>query len=104
MDKIYSRKRIKLPDIKYASRRENKKNDHKELRVKLKKISKVITVISIAMLVVWKTLCTIEPIINSECIVLAKNIAAKISNEEASNIMSNYKYEDLCSIERDNNR
>ena len=104
MDKIYSRKRIKLPDIKCASRRENNKNDHKELRVKLKKISKVITVISIAMLVVWKTLCTIEPIINSECIVLAKNIAAKISNEEASNIMSNYKYEDLCSIERDNNR
>ncbi len=43
----------------------------------------------------------INPIIKNQCINQAKNIATIISNEQATVVMGNYKYEDLATIIRD---
>ena len=45
----------------------------------------------------------ITPIIDKQCVNKAKSIATKISNEQATIVMSKYKYEDLCTMEKDNN-
>ena len=46
---------------------------------------------------------SISPIIDKNCINMAKSIATKIANEQATVVMNNYKYEDLCTITKDNN-
>lgn len=97
MDKIYSRKRIKLPEFNF-----NNKN-FKEPNSKNAKRIKIIAIILIALLVAILIVKAIEPVINKQSIVVAKSIATKISNEQATIVMANYKYQDLCSIEKDEN-
>lgn len=97
MDKIYSRKRIRLPEFNF-----NNKN-FKELNSKNAKRIKIIAIILIALLVAILIVKAIEPVINKQSIVVAKSIATKISNEQATLVMANYKYQDLCSIEKDEN-
>ncbi len=74
IDKIYSRPRISLP---------------------------ILIVLFIAFLVVEVTLQAIEPIIDMQCVTMAKSIATKISNEQATIVMANYKYDDLMKITKD---
>lgn len=93
MDKIYSRKRINLP----KSFKNNKNNE------KLIKITKIIFVMCIAIITANGIIYAIKPIIDKQCINMAKSISTKISNEQATLVMSKYKYEDLCSISKDNN-
>ena len=95
MDYIYSRKRIKLPKINI-----NLKNDGKKSKNNLKTI-KFIIIIIVAFFFIIIVLNSIEPILNSECIIKAKSIATKISNEQATIVIKNYKYEDLCTVDRD---
>ncbi len=84
MEKIYSRGRIKL---------------NKDKRV----IIKLIIIIIIAILVARHIIKVINPIIEAECKNIAKKVATNISNEEATKVMSNYKYEDLVIQVKDNN-
>lgn len=93
MDKIYSRKRINLP----RSFKNNKNNE------KLVKITKIVFVMCIAIVTANAIIYAIRPIIDKQCINMAKSISTKISNEQATLVMSKYKYEDLCSILKDNN-
>lgn len=93
MDKIYSRKRINLP----RSFKNNKNNE------KLVKITKIVFVMCIAIVTANVIIYAIRPIIDKQCINMAKSISTKISNEQATLVMSKYKYEDLCSILKDNN-
>lgn len=95
MDKIYSRKRIKLPKINLN------RNDYGEFNSKNAKKMKILTIFVIAFLVAILIIRSIEPVINKQCITVAKSIATKISNEQATCVMANYKYQDLCTIERD---
>ncbi len=97
MDKIYSRTRIKLPKFNYSNK------NFKELNSKNGKKIKFIAIILIAITVALLIIKAIEPVINKQSIVVAKSIATKISNEQATIVMANYKYQDLCSIEKDEN-
>ena len=91
-EKIFSRTRIKLPNIKYINLDKKKK---------LGKIIMIIAIILIAIIVVDVILRAITPIIEEKCKGIAKNIATKISNEQATKVMADYKYEDFCTIIKD---
>lgn len=93
MDKIYSRKRINLP----KSFNKNKNNE------KLIKITKIVFIMCIAIVTANGIIYAIRPIVDKQCINMAKSISTKISNEQATIVMSKYKYEDLCTISKDNN-
>jgi len=94
MDKIYSRKRIKLPQIKLMySKNQNNKN--------LSKITKIFTVLIIAFMFVHLAIDAIYPLLDTLCEKEAESIATLISNEQATIVMKNYKYEDIMKIEKD---
>ena len=106
MDKIYSRKRIKLPKLKWLDTNIVKKmelKNEKKFLYKSKKIIKIFCIIFIAIFVFVNSLKQIEPILEKECLNIAKNIATEISNKQVSGVMSEYKYDDLCSILKDEN-
>lgn len=97
MDYVYSRKRIKLPKINLNF---IKRGDYSPKKARK---MKVIVIAIIAITVAGVIIKSIEPILEKQCIVKAKSIATKISNEQASIIMKNYKYEDLCTVVKDEN-
>ena len=81
--KIYTRHRIKLPKIT-------------EDRNKRK-------ILVIAITIVRAVLLSINPIIEEKCKTVAKSIATKISNEQATLVMAKYTYEDLINVIKDEN-
>lgn len=99
MDKIYSRKRIHLPKFKSLYHSGNKISQQKDKM----KMMKIICIASIAILTARFMIQAISPILDKQCINLAKAIATKISNEQATIVMSKYQYEDLCTITKDSN-
>lgn len=64
---------------------------------------KIIVIFMIAILTVVFMLRAINPIIDDLCMDKAKNLATKISNEQATEVMNKYKYEDFVNVERDSN-
>ena len=88
-DKIYSRTRFCITN------RVPKKD-------KNTKIFSVIFIIIVAIFTFYTIRKAINPIIDELCIDQAKNIATKISNEEATVVMDKYCYDDLITIIRDN--
>ena len=94
MDKIYSRKRIKIPKLQILySKKGNNKN--------LSKIIKILTVVILAFSFVHIAIDFVYPLFNTICEKEAKSIATLISNEQATNVMKNYTYEDIMKIEKD---
>lgn len=90
-DKIYSRTRFCVTG--------------KATQLKKNKVSIFISsvfVIVIAVFTFYIIRNAINPIIDELCIDKAKNIATKISNEEATVVMDKYCYDDLITIIRDN--
>ncbi|MFR2534824.1 MAG: sporulation protein YunB [Clostridia bacterium] len=100
MDKIYSRRRIQIPNFiikktwKHPNSPENKK------RVKW---MRMMTILIVAFITVNVILQAISPILDEQCKNLAKSIATKISNEQATNVMNRYRYDDLCNVTKDSN-
>lgn len=90
MDKIYSRKRIKIPNI-----RKNFENK------KVKKIIIPFTILIIGIITAKFILSAIIPIVDKECRDICKVIATKVSNEEATKVMNKYKYDDMTVITKD---
>ena len=72
--KIYTRHRIKLPKI---TEDRNKR-----------KIIKILLILVIAITIVRAVLLSINPIIEEKCKTVAKSIATKISNEQATLVMA----------------
>ena len=99
MDKIYSRRRIKLPNLEFLY-----KNSKEPNYKKLMKVFKITCIVSIAIITAYVIAQAISPIIDKQCINIAKSIATKISNEQATIVMSRYKYDDLCNVTKDSNR
>lgn len=103
MDKIYSRNRItlpkKLPNIKGFFSKSNLPQN----RNKTRKIITILAILSIAFLVAKTSLEAIYPIFETLCENRAIAIATKISNEQATLVMANYKYQDLCTVTKDIN-
>ena len=84
IEKIYSRNRIKFHSFL------NNKND-KKIDKKYSFLFNVVIIILTAIITFRALLGAINPILNRLCMDEAKNIATKISNEQASLIMNKYK-------------
>lgn len=97
MDKIYSRKKIHIPNIVYGKFNNNFEKDKKL------KFVKIMTILIIAILVANVIIKAMNPIIDTLCRDKAKSIATMISNEKATKVMANYEYEDIMTINRDSN-
>lgn len=89
--KIYSRPRIKVPKI--IVNRKNRKNN-KSMKIF------IISIISISTVKI--VLDAIFPIFDELCEEEAKSIATIVSNEEVTSIMKDYNYDELFTIEKDN--
>ena len=94
-NKIYSRRRMLISHWGGAY----KKGDDKKKR----KIIKFLFIILVAIFTANIILQAVKPVMEKQCETMAKSIATKISNEQATIIMSNYKYTDLCTITKDDN-
>lgn len=96
MYKIYSRNKIKIPNIITSTGK----------RMKTKKGKKTVTIL-IILIIAFSTLKlvldAVMPIFETLCEDKAKSIATIISNEEATNVMSEHTYDELFTIEKDNN-
>lgn len=88
MDKIYSRTKIKIPN---------------GINKKKKKTIVIFIILVIAFSTIKITLDAISPIFDTLCENKAKSIATKISNEQATKVMEEHTYDELFSIEKDNN-
>lgn len=95
MDKIYTRRRIHLPIIKYTrfSGRKDKKN--RKLAIDL------VVILIIAITTLCLIIKSITPIIDRVCKDVAKGKATIISNNMATEVMAKYNYNDLVSINKD---
>ena len=91
-EKIFSRYRISFPKIPWNRMRENKKWG---------KMIKIIAILAIAIIVLHLAMQSVLPIVEEQCKTMAKSIATKISNAEATAVMANYDYEDFCRVEKD---
>ena len=96
MNKIYSRPRIKIPRIVIQGG--NKLNSPKG-----KKTIKIFLVLVIAFSIVKLVLDAVYPIFDTLCESKAKSIATIISNEQATNVMKRYSYDDMFILEKDSN-
>ena len=91
-EKIFTRYRITFPSIPWNKIRGNKKWG---------KMITIIAILAIAIIVLHLTLQAVSPIVEEQCKTMAKSIATKISNAEATAVMANYDYEDFCRVEKD---
>ena len=79
MDKIYSRKRIKI-------------------KPKYKVLFTMILIVASVIILLNQV---IYPLFSKKCIYKAKVLVTQISNQETEKIMENYTYKDLVHIEED---
>lgn len=93
-EKIFTRHHIRLPKIL-----PNKRNLRQ--RKKQERFVQVIVIILIAFTFAYFIIKSIEPIIKQQCKNMAKSIATKISNNEATEVMKKYTYNDLMTITKD---
>lgn len=95
MSKIYSRPRIRIPKIFLSN--VGDKNFRKK-----QKITKIFIIMVIAFSTVKIVLDAILPIFDTLCKDKAKSIATIISNEQATNVMREHSYDELFTLEKDN--
>ena len=95
MHKIYSRPRIRIPKVLING---EVLNNHKN-----KKIAKIIIILLIAFSTVKIVLDAVYPIFDTLCEAKAKSIATIVSNEQATNVMKEHSYDELFTLEKDNN-
>ena len=95
MYKIYSRKRIRIPNIKFTF---NKGVKSKE---RIRNISKISLILLIAFSIVEITLKSVTPIYETLCEDEAKSIATIIANEQATVVMRQHNYDELFTVEKD---
>lgn len=100
IEKIYSRNRIKVPK-KIAFHGAKIPKYQEAYSEKTRKIIKIVTALMIAFFVANAIIKAILPVIDTQCINMAKSIATKISNEQATIVMADYEYADLMNITKD---
>lgn len=67
------------------------------------KIAKIIIILIIAFSTVKIVLDAVYPIFDTLCEAKAKSIATIVSNEQATNVMKEHSYDELFTLEKDNN-
>ena len=95
MHKIYSRPRIRIPKIVIQSRSRMKNPKSKKIRI-------ITVIFIIAICTVKLILDAILPIFDTVCENRAKSMATMVSNEQATNVMKQHTYDELFTIEKDN--
>lgn len=100
-DKIFSRKRLLIPKLKINRSKLNFNRNNSNISSSNRKILKTAMIVVIAVCFANRIISTIEPTMDVLCINMAKGIATQISNEQATIVMANYKYEDLSTVIRD---
>ena len=95
MHKIYSRPRIRIPKVLING---EVLNNHKN-----KKMAKIIIILIIAFSTVKIVLDAVYPIFDTLCEAKAKSIATIVSNEQATKVMKEHSYDELFTLEKDNN-
>lgn len=98
MDKIYTRKRLRLPWVRYVGFTNNRRNDKKR-----KLTFQIICIFIIAIITLMTVINSIEPILDQICKDAAKAKATIISNNMATEVMKRYSYEDFIKIHRGTN-
>ena len=96
MHKIYSRPRIRFPKIIMQSKKRMQSK-------KAKKITTLLMILMIAFCTAKLILDAVLPIFDTLCQNRAKSIATTVSNEQATNVMKQHTYDELFSMEKDNN-
>ena len=102
MHKIYSRRRIRIPKIDINFYKNENKSENEKVKKYIRKISKITLVLLVAFSVVNVVLESVTPTFENLCEDEAKSIATLISNEQATVVMEKYSYEELFTIEKDN--
>lgn len=95
MDKIYSRKRIRIPKLKGVRFQDKNPN--------IKKTIKICIIGLVAILTASLIIHGLNPMFNTMCLEKAKGIATDILNTESSKILKNVDYEELVNIVKDDN-
>jgi len=85
MDKIYSRKSIKLPKLKGDSD-------------KIRKLYFITLIFVVTIITGYKALQAVDPIFEALCNDEAQNIATEITNMKSSEVLSRYNYQDTVKI------
>ena len=93
IDKIYSRRRIRIPKIIFN----NKKINHKNIN----KFSKLIVILLNAFGTMKLILDSVIPIFDTLAENKAASIATMISNDQATAVMREHTYDELFTIEKD---
>ena len=93
-EKIFTRNHIRLP--KKMIKTNNLKQQENRRRFAL-----VLVIFIIAFTFAYFIVQSIKPIMEEQCKNMAKSIATKISNNEATEVMKKYKYEDLIEVTKD---
>lgn len=116
-DKIYTRNRFRFGNKKNEYPRQTHINLENRAKVKVssnaptfidknkqrkkQNLIKLIIVLVIAFTFAYFSLKGIEPIMRQNCISMSKSIATKICNNEATEVMKKYSYNDLMEINKD---
>lgn len=95
MHKIYSRPRIRIPKVIIEKKRNIDINN-------LRKVTKIAIILIIAFSTVKLILDSVLPIFDTLCENRASSIATIVSNEQATNVMKEHTYDELFTIEKDN--
>lgn len=125
MDKIYSRKRLLIPKLKRKRKGSSIRGttvsnskygnalsgiggsnisdfgNNKLKNLFDRKLIKTAIIVIIAVCIANRIIATIEPTMDVLCVDMAKGIATKVSNEQATVVMEKYKYEDISNVIRD---
>ena len=96
LHKIYSRPRLKIPKKVFYTGRKLQTN-------KARKMAMMTIILIIAFSTVKLILDAVLPIFDTLCENRAKSIATIISNEQATNVMREHSYDEIFTIEKDNN-
>lgn len=88
MERIYSRKRIKI--LKFDSNHKNNTNK--------RKIIKISIIIFIAIITLYTVLKSINPIFEGLCINKARTLSIDIINSKTSEVLSKYQYKDIIQV------
>lgn len=92
-EKIFTRHYIRLPKIQNKNNNINNQNK--------KRFLQIISIILIAFIFAYFVIQSIKPIMEQQCKNMSKAIATKICNNEATEVMKKYTYDDLLIITKD---
>ena len=88
MDIIYSRHKIKLPQIK----------NNKDKNLKIQNILFTILMLAISSITSYKILKSIDPIFEGLCKAKAQSIATDITNRKSTEVLARYNYKDTVQM------